>query len=83
MAQLLPVQKSDDDDSLSAEDYAMITIIADKLVSDDDLLCFFALDTLCAAEQQSEHKKYERFHLNKFGKTEFKKFFRFEKQHVV
>ncbi len=86
MAQLIPkahnADNDDDEDNLTMDDYVMMTTLAEGLMSNDELMCFFAFDTLCAAENESEHKKYARFSLNLFGASEFKKFFQFEKKDI-
>ncbi len=84
VAQVIPNEctDADDDDNLTADNYVMMMTLAEGLMSDDELMCFFALDTLCAAESESEHKKYARFSLNPFGTAEFRKYFRFEKKDI-
>ncbi len=72
-----------DEDALTADDYAMMSIMSEGLMHDEELLCFFALDTFCAAESQSEHKRYPRFNPEILGTVEFRKYFRFEKKDIV
>ncbi len=72
-----------EDDSLTADDYAMMSVMCDGLLKDDELLCLFALDTLCTAECDSEHKRYSRFNPELFGPAEFWKYFCFEKKDVT
>ncbi len=72
----------DDMGELNAEDYMMLALLTDGVLSDDELLAFFAIDTLCSSEKQSEHKKYNRFSIDAIGPVEFRKFFRFEKKDI-
>ncbi len=71
-----------DTEELIAEDYVMLAVLTDGVQSDDELLAFFAIDTLCSSEHQSEHKKYQCFNIDAIGPTEFRKFFRFEKKDI-
>ncbi len=84
MAQLIPnvhiANDDDDEDNLTVDDYVMMTTLAEGLMSNDELMRFFALDTLCAAENESEHKKYACFSLNLFAASEFKKFFQLKRK---
>ncbi len=73
---------NDDTDKLNTEDYMMLTLLTDGVLSDDELLVFFAIDTLCTSEQKSEHKKYNRFDIDTIGPLEFRKFFHFEKKDI-
>ena len=82
MAQAFPDSDDDDADELNAEDYMMLALVTDGVLSDDELLAFFALDSLCSATQHGEHKKYDRFNIDSIGPIEFKKFFHFERKDI-
>ena len=65
---------------MDAEQLASIMLLAPDLIDDEDLLMIILAD--CEEKGPLTHYKYARFAMGNFTDEEFKKYFRFSKEHV-